>query len=84
VLRGTDTPLSDLDLLVDGNSTTLFDLGRAISDLKKVFGIRFHIHTSGSLADSFRAAVLTEACPFTSWAQHAGKENRLGWLAVQD
>lgn len=73
VLRGTDTPLSDLDLLVDGDGT-MFDLGRAIADLNTCFGIRFQIHTPGSLADSFRAAVLTEACPLTRWTPHAGTE----------
>lgn len=64
VLRSTDTPLSDLDVLVDaGSGTTLFDIGRAMEVLRKRFGIRFDIVTPNGLPESFRATVLAEARP---------------------
>lgn len=62
VLRGTDSPLSDLDILVDAApGVTLFDLGRATETLRKRFGIRFDIVTSNGLPESFRATILAEA-----------------------
>lgn len=62
VLHGSDTELSDLDLLVDpGVETTLFSLGGAIADLNASLGIRVDLQTPQSLPDSFRDAVLAEA-----------------------
>ena len=64
VLRGTDTPMSDLDLLVDPMpGTTLFDLGAIQMELEEVLGISVDVLTPGDLPEKFRAQVLKEAVP---------------------
>ena len=64
VLRGTDTPISDLDLLVDPlPGTTLLDLGAIQMELEEVLGVAVDVLTPGDLPEKFRARVLKEAMP---------------------
>ncbi|CBL46657.1 DNA polymerase, beta-like region [gamma proteobacterium HdN1] len=64
VLRGQDTPNSDLDILVDPTpETTLFDIGAIRHELGKLLGVRVDVLTPNALPDSFRASVLAEARP---------------------
>jgi len=64
VLRGTDTPISDLDLLVDPlPGTTLLDLGAIQVELEEVLGVAVDVLTPGDLPEKFRAQVLKEAMP---------------------
>jgi len=64
VLYGSDTELSDLDLLVDPMpETTLFDLGGLQGKLEDLLGVRVDIRTPGGLPPRFRALVLAEARP---------------------
>lgn len=64
VLRGTDTGLSDLDLLVDpAKGATLLNLSDAMIELKKSLGILIDLKTPGDLPEKFRDQVLKEARP---------------------
>ena len=64
VLRGTDTPFSDLDLLVDPlPGTTVLDLGAIQVELEEVLGVAVDVLTPGDLPEKFRARVLKEAMP---------------------
>ena len=64
VLRGDDTPDSDLDLLVDPlPGATLLDLGGIQVDLEDLLGIRVDVMTPGDLPRKFRDRVLQEAIP---------------------
>ena len=64
VLRGTDTPISDLDLLVDPlPGTTLLDLGAIQVELEEVLGVAVDVLTPGDLPEKFRAQVLKDAMP---------------------
>ena len=64
VLRGTDTPTSDLDLLVDPvPGTTLLDLGAIQVELEEVLGVPVDVLTPGDLPEKYRAQVLKEAMP---------------------
>jgi len=64
VLHGQDTPVSDLDLLVDPTpETTLFDIGAIRHELGKLLGVSVDVLTPRALPDSFRATVLAEARP---------------------
>lgn len=63
-LRGTDTEVSDLDLLVEPTGeTTLFDIGAIRLELKQLLGCDIDVLTPDSLPDSFRAKVMEEAEP---------------------
>ena len=64
VLNGTDTELSDLDILVDPTPTTsLFDIGAIRFELKEILHIEVDVVTPNALPDSFRAQVLAQAKP---------------------
>lgn len=64
VLRGQDTPSSDLDILIDPTpETTLFDIGAIRHELGKLLGVPVDVLTPDALPDSFRAKVLAEALP---------------------
>ena len=64
VLRGTDTPSSDLDLLVDPMpGTTLLDLGAIQVELEEVLGVPVDVLTPGDLPEKYRAQVLKDAMP---------------------
>jgi hypothetical protein len=63
-LRGDDTEISDLDLLVDPTSeTTLMDIGAIRYELGKLLGIPVDVLTPNALPDGFRNCVLAEAKP---------------------
>jgi predicted nucleotidyltransferase len=64
VLRGQDTDISDLDILIDPTpETTLFDIGAIRHELGKLLGVPVDVLTPNALPESFRAAVLSEARP---------------------
>lgn len=64
VLNGTDTELSDLDILVDPTSiTSLFDIGAIRFELKELLQIEVDVLTPNALPDSFRTQVLEQAIP---------------------
>lgn len=63
-LRGQDTEMSDLDLLVDPiPGTTLFDLGGLQVSLEELLGIEADLFTPGDLPERVRERVLREAVP---------------------
>lgn len=62
VARGTDTEISDLDILVDAlPSATLFDLGGFQDELRETLGVAVDVLTPGDLPARIRARVLAEA-----------------------
>ena len=64
VLNHTDTPTSDLDLLVDPlPGATLFDLGAIQIEIEESLGITVDVRTPGDLPIKFRAQVLKDAIP---------------------
>jgi predicted nucleotidyltransferase len=64
VLNHTDTPTSDLDLLVDPlPGATLFDLGAIQIEIEESLGITVDVLTPGDLPIKFRAQVLKDAIP---------------------
>ncbi len=64
VLNGTDTETSDLDILIDPDQgMTLFDIGATRHKLKQLTGVKVDILTPGSLSDSIREEVLSQAEP---------------------
>lgn len=80
LLRGTDTPASDIDLLVEfksGNSPSLFDFVALESELSKLFGGRkVDLRTYNDLSKYFRDRVLKEAVPvFQSFGSVTQNEN---------
>lgn len=64
VLRGTATPESDIDILVDAQpGATLFDLGGLQMALTDLLGARVDLLTPQDLPSRFRDKVLAEARP---------------------
>ena len=64
VLRGTATPDSDIDILVDAQpGATLFDLGGLQMALTDLLGAHVDLLTLGDLPLRFRDRVLAEARP---------------------
>lgn len=64
VLRGQDTVLSDLDILIDPTpDTTLFDIGAIRHELGELLGVQVDVLTPNALPDTFRDQVLAEARP---------------------
>jgi len=62
VSRGTDTPASDIDLLVDPtDETTLLDLGAIRSELMSLLGVEVDVLTPAALPPKIRRGVLQEA-----------------------
>jgi len=64
VARGTASPQSDFDFLVDMESgRSLFDLGGLLSDLQDLLGRPVDVVTEAGLRRRIRARVLAEARP---------------------
>ena len=66
VLRGEDTPTSDLDLLVEFEpdfGVGFFELSRLERALSEVFGRKVDLNTPGFLNKSFRSQVMQHAQP---------------------
>lgn len=64
VLHGTDTPQSDLDLLVDAlPGATLFDLGAIQIELEEALGVSVGVATPGDINKRYRHQILAEAQP---------------------
>lgn len=64
VARGTDTPDSDIDLLVDlPGGIGLFTLARLENDLSELLGTNVDIVPAGNLRDHLAVRVLNEAVP---------------------
>lgn len=64
VVRGQDTPGSDLDLLVDPEpDASLFDLGSIQFEVQRLLGVPVDVLTPGDLPNSFCARVEAEAIP---------------------
>jgi predicted nucleotidyltransferase len=64
VARGTASPQSDIDFLVDMESgRSLFDLGGLLSDLQDLLGRPVDVVTEAGLRRRIRARVLAEARP---------------------
>ena len=62
VVRGDDSELSDLDLLVDTTEgTDLFDLAAIELELEQQMGISVQVTTSGTLRGQVRERVFAEA-----------------------
>ena len=62
VLHGTDSEISDLDILVDPTEdTTLFDIGAIRYKLRNLLGVSVDVLTPGALPEKFRDSVLLEA-----------------------
>jgi predicted nucleotidyltransferase len=64
VLHGTDTEVSDLDLLIDPlPGATLFDLGAIQIELEESLGVAVDVLTPKDLPAKFREQVLRTAVP---------------------
>lgn len=64
VARGTDSEVSDLDLLVDARrDTSLLGLASAQRQLEEALGVRVDLVTLEDLPEKWRAAALAEAVP---------------------
>jgi predicted nucleotidyltransferase len=64
VLQGTDTELSDLDLLIDPlPGATLFDLGAIQIELEELLGVAVDVLTPNDLPKKFREQVIHTAVP---------------------
>ena len=64
VARGSDTPGSDIDILVDlGDTITGFGLAALKRDAEQLLGVPVDIVSSGGLRGRFRDRVLREAVP---------------------
>ena len=64
VLQGTDTEVSDLDLLIDPlPGATLFDLGAIQIELEESLGVAVDVLTPKDLPMKFREQVLHTAIP---------------------
>ncbi|WP_038035627.1 MULTISPECIES: nucleotidyltransferase family protein [unclassified Thioalkalivibrio] len=62
VLRGQDTPDSDLDLLVDPTEeTSLLDIGAIRVELTELLGVEVDVVTPGALPEKWRSQVLETA-----------------------
>lgn len=64
VLHGTDTDVSDLDILVDAApGATLLDVSGLQVELEDLLGVQVDVLTPADLPVRFRADVLAEARP---------------------
>lgn len=62
VARGSDGPLSDVDIVVDTlPATTLFDLAGLQLELQQLLGRKVDLVTAGGLPPAIREHVLSEA-----------------------
>jgi predicted nucleotidyltransferase len=62
-IRGTDTPESDLDIIVEFHpgKTPGFAFARLAEELSLLLGRKVDLHTPGSLSRYFREEVMREA-----------------------
>ncbi|MFO7765067.1 MAG: nucleotidyltransferase family protein [Pelovirga sp.] len=68
VLDGTDTPESDIDLLVEPlPKTSLFDIGGIMEDLKDLLGVEVDVATPPALPEKWRDEIETTAKPVKDW-----------------
>ena len=64
IARGSETPESNIDLLVDFEpERSLYDLVGFQLDIESLFGRRADVVTEASLSTYLRQRVLAEACP---------------------
>ena len=64
MLRGEDTEVSDLDLLVNpSEATTLFDIGAIQVEVSELLGCAVNVVTPGALPEGWRSQVLKDAQP---------------------
>jgi len=64
VAKGTDTEISDLDLLVDpGGKTSLFDMGGLHEELNALLACPVHVLTPNEIRSDIRAEILSYAIP---------------------
>lgn len=64
VARGDDTPMSDVDLLVDiEEGRSLLELGALLMDLQDLLGCKIDILTEKGLKNRVRERVLKDAIP---------------------
>lgn len=64
VLHGTDTPESDLNVLVDlSPGTAFFNFSKATNTLERELGLRLHLTVASRLHGPTRRAILAEAEP---------------------
>lgn len=64
VLRGEDTEISDLDILVEpAPEMTIFDIGAMRHELAELLGIPVDVRTPCALPDRARDQVIAEAMP---------------------
>lgn len=64
VAKGTDTEVSDIDILVDTMPTTsLFHLGGLHEELHELLGVEVDVRCPGDISKHFRDQVLAEARP---------------------
>lgn len=64
VAHGTDTPNSDIDLLIDAApNTDYFDLATMERELSNLVGSRVELAPSDALRPDFRERILAEAAP---------------------
>lgn len=61
--RGTDRPDSDVDILVDAGSASLFDLAAMEEEIELVLGRRVQVVSENGLKPRVRDMVLHEAVP---------------------
>lgn len=66
IARGTDTPSSDLDLLVDASSsTTILDVIGAELDIKDLIGAKVDLIIDRNLRPTFAAKAHRDMVPLT-------------------
>ena len=64
VIYGTDTDLSDLDLLIDPTAkTSLLDIAKIQIEVEQLLGISVDVLTPNALPEKFRNQVVQEAQP---------------------
>lgn len=61
--RGTERPDSDVDILVDAGSASLFDLAALEEEIEGILGRRVQVVSEGGLKPRVREIVLQEAVP---------------------
>lgn len=63
VARGTERPDSDVDILVDAGSASLFDLAAMEEEIEQLLGRRVQVVSEAGLKPRVRDVVLHEAVP---------------------
>ena len=62
VIRGEDTDVSDLDVLIDPtHETSIMDIGAIRLELKALLGVEVDVLTPNALPDAYRQQVLRDA-----------------------